>query len=88
MEAGRVAVVHTRPALARRGVQAASGAEAQVDGLRYDRVVHTTDGGRLPAVAQEIRHVHLDRLHPPRRDVRHGQCDTRCQESIVQAVRC
>lgn len=40
LEAGRAAVLHPGPALARAGVPVASGAAAQADGQRYDGNMH------------------------------------------------
>lgn len=73
LETGCVAIIHRWAALARSGVQATSRTEAEADGLRHGGVVHTKDRCGLPAVAEERRDLHLDRLYHTVGNVRYGE---------------
>lgn len=43
---------------------------------------------RFPTVVKENRHVYINRLYHPIRDVRNGQCYPRREEPILQIMRC
>jgi len=73
LEIGRIAVIHRRVTLARSGIQATSRAEAEIDGLRHGRIVHTEDRRGFPTVAEEGRNLHFHRLYHTIGNVCYGE---------------